>query len=188
MFANINEKMRKALEAYLSRAHPDESLREFVNGSERLNVWLEIFLLGPIAGAVGMRNYYLGLTDRRVLFLALDWWSNKPTDDVSEVLLGRISEIKYKSGILTGKLNLGYGDDVKRRLTIHRRQFENARKFVDTFSILPKPLLTDEEIRGASIAEAAYKQEVKDRIGRAIGVLVGLVVLIILLNLVCANL
>jgi hypothetical protein len=187
MFADIAEKTRKALDEYVTHTHPGERLREFVTGSERLNVWLEIFLLGPIAGAVGIRNYYLGLTDQRVILMALDWWHNKPTADVAEVLLGRISEMKYKSGLLTGKLNMVYGDDVKRTMTVHRRQFENARRFVDTFSMLPKPLLTDEEIERAILAETAHKQERKARIGQAIGVVLGLVVLIIFLNLVCAN-
>lgn len=77
--SNIAEKIQKSLEEYLSRTHPEEKLRELTIGNEQLNIWLTFFLLGPIA-SVGMRNYYIGLTDNRVLFMTLSWWTNSPSD------------------------------------------------------------------------------------------------------------
>ncbi len=41
---DVNEKMKKALQEYLFRTYSGEVLKEFVNGVERLNIWLELFL------------------------------------------------------------------------------------------------------------------------------------------------
>ena len=75
-----------------------------------------------------------------------------------------------------------YGEDVKRRFAFNWRQRQNAKNFVDTFGLLPRPTLTDEEARTAAKAEFAYKEEAKQRVWQAFAVFGLLIFLIILCN------
>ena len=153
--SRLDNKIRDALQSAISLLYPRETLLGFLNGSERLKLWVELLFLGPIAGAAGTRNYYVGLTERRVLLQPLNWWTNKPDGSLSQIPLGRISALNFKAGLLMGKLNIQYGAGVERKIMVPRMQFQNARDFVQTYSSLPKPSLTDEEIEDAIMTEAS---------------------------------
>lgn len=90
----------------------------------------------------------------------------------------------FKPGLLTGKLRILYGENMKRTFTIQRHQFENTKKFVDTFSLLPKPSLTDEEIIQARVSEETHEQDARERVIWAVIIFVGLLFLFIMLNLI----
>jgi hypothetical protein len=167
-----DENIEKALKDWLGQHYPGEELRGYLLGVERPNFWLEFLLLGPIAGAVASRSYYMGLTAKRIVLVALSWWTTQPTDKSSEILLGRISKMESKSGWLTGHLQIGYDEGGKRRFTFNRRQRQNAKNFVESFELLPKPMLTAEEKAAAAAAEAVYKGESSDRMTMAVAFLV----------------
>jgi hypothetical protein len=177
---NRDEKIEKTLRDLLLRHHPGEELRGYMLGIERPNIWLEALLLGAIVGAVATRSYYVGLTDKRIVLIPLNWWTSRPTDNFSEILLGRITKMEYKRGWLAGNLKIHYGENIKRRLVFNWRQRRNAKNFIDNFELLPKPMLTEEEMAAASAAEVAHRQEINGRIA------VTAVVLVLLLFIIFA--
>jgi hypothetical protein len=167
-----NENIEKTLKDWLQQHYPGEELRGYLLGAERPNFWLEFLLLGPIATAIASRNYYMGLTIKRIVLIALSSWTNRPTDKSSEILLGRIAKMESKSWWLTGHLQIDYDEGGKRRFVFYRRYRENAKNFVESFDLLPKPMLTEEEKAAAVAAEAAYKGEASDRMTMAVAFLV----------------
>ncbi len=167
-----DEKIENALKNWLQQHYPGEELRGYLLGMERPGFWLEALFLGPIAGAIASRSYYMGLTPRRIVLIAISWWTNQPTDKSSEILLGRIAKLESKSGWLTGHLQINFDEGGKRRFVFSRRHREDAKNFVENFELLPKPLLTEEEKVAAAAAEAAYKGEASDRMTMAVAFLV----------------
>jgi hypothetical protein len=179
------EKMQDTLEKYLKKQHPDETLKAFVQGTERLNFWLEILLLGPAVGSIVMKNYFIGLSEKRIIFNTLSWWNNGPTDEFSEVSLARVLRIQYKRGVLTGQLKLHYGDDIQRNITIYRiarmSQLENAEKFATEFERTPKLEISGEELQQAKQSEDQYKASKSERIAIAFVVLAVVVCLLVIM-------
>ncbi len=169
---NHDAKMEDALREHLL---PGEDLRGYVLGIEQPNVWLHLFLLGPVAGAIATRSYYMGLTNRRVLFASLSRLTAKPTGETTEILLGRIISMEYKKGRLNGSLKICYGEDFKRRFMISRRELQNAKRLVDIYELLPKPTLNEQEMEMARAAETAHREEINSRMGLAFIVLLLLV-------------
>jgi hypothetical protein len=111
-----------------------------------------------------MRGYFMGLTDKRIVFIPLRRLTTRPTDDASELLLGRVTEMGYKKVGLNGTLTLAYGNNIRRTSVISRQEHQNAEKFLEIFNLLPKPALTEQEREIALAAEAAYKREIENRI------------------------
>jgi hypothetical protein len=172
-----DQKIEKALREYLLRRHPEEELQGYMLGAERPSFWLEALLLGPIASAIATRSYYIGLTARRIVLIPLSWLTSKPTDVASEILLGQIAKMEQKMRWFTGNLKIHYGENVRRRFVFNWLQQRNVKNFVDTFELLPKPMLTEEEKVAAAAAEAAYKEEANSRMTLAVVVLVVVVII-----------
>lgn len=133
-----DEKVRQALEDFLSRVYPNEKLKESLTAMERPNLMLIAFLLGPL-GLLATRFYYLGLTDKRIVLIALNRLTNQPTQNVSQILLERIEKIEQTSDLGNPVLIIHCSDNVKRRLTVVRQK-QNAAKFVELFHALQKPI------------------------------------------------
>lgn len=183
MTDNRDGKIEKTLRGHLLRHYPGEELQAYMLGAERPSLWLEALLLGAIVGAVATRSYYVGLTDKRIVLIHLNWWTTRPTDNFSEILLGRITRMEYKRGWLTGNLKIHYGENIKRRFVFNWRQRRNAKNFIDNFELLPKPMLTEEELAAASAAEVAHRQEINGRIAVAFVVLALLIFILFALTL-----
>jgi hypothetical protein len=109
-------------------------------------------------------------------------WTAKPTDDYSEILLGRIDKILLKRGILNPRLVIHYGDGIKRQFVVAGMKRQSAKDFFEAYKDLSKPMLTDEEIQISSLAEAAHREEMKSRMIWAISIIAVLVILVLLIN------
>jgi hypothetical protein len=178
LMSKLNDKMKEAFQAYITENFPKETLREVLFVSEEPNEWLRRLLLGAAISVAATRYYYTGLTEKRILLML----PNSPTSDVKQIMLGRVSNMIFNEGVLSGKLIIEYGENVKRVLTIDRNQFENANNFVKAYSLLPKPSLSTQDEEKAQQSEAKHQMDYEYRIAIAIAVTVILIIIVVLLN------
>ena len=137
--SDLDDRMREALQPYIAKVYPEETLREVLFASVEPNEWLRRLLLGTFISVLMTRYYFIGLTNKRILLMR----SNNPTEDVGQIMLGNVSNMTWKEGIFSGKLVIEYDESARRVLTVERSQFENAIGFVNTYSLLPKPVRSD---------------------------------------------
>jgi hypothetical protein len=164
--------------------HPDEQAIAYLQGMEMANSLALGALFGPLAGAASMRSYYIGLTDRRLLFMTLGFWTGKPTGEAFETLLERVQRLEYKKKLITGMLTIYSGEkNTKLTLTIPYPQRNNAERFASAFADLPQTALTDEEFIVDRQFEAQQKQQGMSHTERVLVAILVTLVLAILLAL-----
>ena len=179
MGGSSSSKTEKALQEYLANYYPSENLLASVTGAEIPSGW---WWLEGFIGALARRGYCLGLTETRLVLNRLDMWTASPTENYSEILLGRIAEVKLKRGIPNPKVVVHYGKDIRRQFVVHWLKKESLENFIQTFEHLPKKSLTEDEIINASTSEDKYKQEMQTRILTAVGIIAVGVIFVLLLS------
>jgi hypothetical protein len=172
--------VEQTLQDYLHKHYPEEELLEYVAGAETPDSWWE-----AIMGMWARRGYYLGLTKKRIVLIRLSFWTAMATDNISEILLGRIEKIALKRGmgLLNPTMAIHYGEGVKRRFIVGWTMKQSLEGFCETYEHLPKPMiLTEEENRISSLTEEAYKRETRKRMIWITVVIVVLVVLVLVIS------
>jgi hypothetical protein len=139
--SKVDYKMREALQSYITKVYPEETLREVLFALEETNAWLRRLILGPYISFFMTRYYFIGLTNKRILLMPVK--SLKLEGEVEQIMLDRVSNMTWKEGVFSGKLVIEYSEFDRRVLEVGPDHFENASCFVNIYSLLPKPIKSD---------------------------------------------
>ena len=141
-------------------------------------------LLGPIVSAAGQQNYHVGLTNNHIVLLPLSFWSGKPSGRVTEIHLARVKKIEFKKGMLSSRLNIYYGQDLKRSMMLSLPFKKSGEEFERAFSLISPPTITEKEIELAEQNEALYDQDKRNRVNNAILAFVLVIIFLVVINLI----
>jgi hypothetical protein len=184
MTSKAEIKVRKSVREYLAVHHPTEELRAAFMGMEGVSMLAELALLGPIASAAGRQNYHVGLTDKRIVFIPLSFWNGKPSGRVTETHLARVKKIEYKKGMMSSRLNIYYGQDLKRSMMLSLPFKKSGEEFESAFSLTSPPTITEKEMALAEQHESLYDQDKRDRVNNAILAFVLVIIFLVVINLI----
>ena len=161
--SKMDNRIKESVETYLLAHYPDEKVMAYVQAIDMSKTIATGALLGPIGAASATQSYYIGLTERRLFFIALSKWTNKPTDKTFETLLGRIHHLAYKKHLITGELRIHFGENKKMTLTVPYPQRQNGEQFARAFASLPQSTITDMENIISRQLETGQKQINRDQ-------------------------
>lgn len=114
------ETIKQQVQEWLgSNLEPGEGEVASVNTIAGPSPWLSTGLLGLIGQAL-IKYYYVVLTDRRVLFVAMSRVSGRPKDLALAYPRSEVQVTEYKLASLWSVLKLRHGQDKPLKLNVHR--------------------------------------------------------------------
>ncbi len=180
--SRITKKVHESVQEYISTHHPTEELKASLMGMEGVSFFAEVALLGPIASAAGRNQYHIGLTNKRITLIPLSFWSGKPSGRVTEIHLARVNNVEFKKRMLSSRLDIYYGQDMKHLIMLPWTFKKSGEEFINAFSLIPTPTITEEEMKLTLHHESFYEQDKKDMKNNAILAFVLVVLFLIIIN------